>query len=95
MAVAGTVAEGCWKGWDFDQIAVALEYDPEAMSESDWALAGCTKANADVDLLKAAEAIFSLLEKRKGALWPDLLREARRLILESRFYLNRPIELDC
>jgi hypothetical protein len=38
IAVAGAVAEYCWKRWDFEEDSW---YDPNVMSPTDWALARC------------------------------------------------------
>ena len=75
VAVAGTIAEAVWTGEDevdFD--------DPGAMSATDWKQAGVQPGDGD-RLLEAAEVAFALLS---GPLWPALVREARRLILEAR-----------
>ena len=72
VAVAGCIAEAVWTG--------AASFGPEAMSESDWEMAGGAPSKK---LLEAAEEVRDAL-CRTGPLWPDLLREARRLIEEAR-----------
>jgi hypothetical protein len=53
------------------------------MSESDWAGTGCTPGEPSSDLLRVIEHTFSLFNPDTGILWPDLIKEARKLITEA------------
>ena len=83
IAVAGMVAEGVWRDrgatsrcWP-DEMA-----DPDCMSPTDWAGAGCEPGYPDDDLYIAAEKVEELLS---GALFQKLTSLSRRLIeAESR-----------
>ena len=85
IAVAGMIAEELWKvGNDpnrMDSICDLLD-DPNRMSESDWRNAGLIHDGAITTIqLRAMEAVIDLLS---GPLLSELLRQARRLIIESR-----------
>jgi hypothetical protein len=79
VGIAGSVAEHLWSGgWIED-------YSPdEAMSESDWHLAGCDPDDEPDDVLMDAIEDVGRLFTRDGAGWQELLAEARRLIVASR-----------
>jgi WD domain, G-beta repeat len=79
FAVAGSVAEHCWQRFSF---ADTLDHwgEPDAMSESDWAGAGCTPGEPSSNLLRIIEHTFSLFNPGTGILWPALIRETRSLI---------------
>jgi hypothetical protein len=86
FAVAGAVAECCWQRTSYDE---TVDYDTwneeDAMSESDWASCRCEPGNPSTQLLTTIEAVFLLFDREVGKLWPPLLSEARRLIVNSRF----------
>ena len=75
VAVAGVVAEAAWDGSE------ELEEYLLGMSPRDLAMAAGKPHHGRV--LKAAVEVFELLE-RGGHLWSELVREARRLIIEER-----------
>ena len=81
FAVAGAVAECCWRGNSFHDLNWD---DPDAMSASDWAGCGCEPGNPTRQFFRTIEVASFLLDRETGALWPTLLSEARRLIVESR-----------
>jgi hypothetical protein len=87
VAVAGAVAEAAWSG---DEPDLAM------MSESDWEMAGFAsrrrvrRAGYGRDLFEALDDVWSLL-RRGGPLWPELVREARRLIEEARGTLSHTV----
>jgi hypothetical protein len=81
FAVAGAVAESCWNYKGFDE---EVWYDPDAMSESDWAGCGCQPGDPTAKVLKLIQATFLLFDREAGKLWPDVRQEARRLIEDSR-----------
>jgi hypothetical protein len=81
FAVAGAVAERCWSAESFDE---ELWYDPNSMSESDWAGCGCQPGDPTPKLFKVIQATFSLFDRQTGRLLPDLLLEARHLIENTR-----------
>ena len=83
FAVAGAVAEFCWQQDTYDETLDAWD-EPDAMSESDWAGCRCEPGNPSPQLLRIIEMVFSLLDREGGTLWPMLLSEARRLIVNSR-----------
>jgi hypothetical protein len=77
VGVAGSVAEWLWfGGWIED-------FFPDAMSESDWHLAGCAVDQPDDALMQAASDVGELFA-RGGPGWQELVAESRRLIVESR-----------
>lgn len=88
IAVAGFVAELVWRRQDDESsedwapVCYRLEF-PDAMSETDWNLAGCEPGDPDDALLAAAEQVVEMI-RRAGPLWPEIVREARRMIVESR-----------
>jgi hypothetical protein len=82
VAVAGAVAEHCWNHITFDDGRDSW-YEPNVMSESDWAGTGCTPGEPSSDLLRVIEHTFSLFNPDTGILWPDLIKEARKLITEA------------
>ena len=85
FAVAGAVAEFCWQQVTFDEtLGDECWHDVDTMSESDWAGCGCAPGNPTRQLFKTVETVFALLDREAGALWPALLSEARRLIVDSR-----------
>jgi hypothetical protein len=79
LGVAGSVAEHLWHGgWIED-------YSPdEAMSESDWHLAGCDPDDEPDDVFLDAIEDVGRLFTRDGAGWQELIAESRRLIVASR-----------
>lgn len=85
FAVAGAVAERCWNKYTFeDSCGDEFWLDENVMSESDWLGCDCDPGNPTRKVFEAIEAAFSLLERNAGALWPALMSEARRLIVDSR-----------
>jgi hypothetical protein len=76
VAVAGAIAEAVWTGEEPDF------YDPATMSPTDWQWAGVEPGDSDT-LLDAADIVSGLLQPG-GRLWPDLVREARQLIVQAR-----------
>ena len=80
-AVAGMVAEICWEG----ETPLEIDWDdPEILSPTDWGRAGCDPGIPNDALYKAVVSAFAVLNRTDGPLWPDLVREARRLILRFR-----------
>jgi hypothetical protein len=53
------------------------------MSESDWQMAGCEPDQPDDAFWRAIDSV-SRMFRVDGPMWPVVLREARRLIVESR-----------
>ena len=85
IAVAGMIAEELWKAGNdpnrMDSIYDLLD-DPNRMSESDWRNAGLIHdAGLTNAQLRAIEAVIDLLSR---PLLSELLRQARRLISETR-----------
>jgi len=79
--VAGAVAEFCWSNVPcFDTFDLGEWFDPEIMSETDWAMAGCEPGAPTDIVFDAIETVFALLNRASGALWPDLVRRSRQLI---------------
>ena len=81
VAVAGAAAEQCWQRQPFEGDAW---YDPDFMSASDWAITGCTPGEPSLELFEVVEDMFSLFEPRTGRLWPELIKEARSLMVRAR-----------
>lgn len=79
-SVAGVVAEFIWAGEEIEDL---YWYEPEIMSPSDWAGTGCTPGDPSRALLTAVEDTTNLLS-RSGPLWPEVVKTARRLIVEAR-----------
>jgi hypothetical protein len=78
VGVAGPVAEYLWRGgWIEDY------FPDEAMSESDWHLAGCEPDKPDDALMDAIGEVGQMFA-RGGSGWQDLIAESRRLIVASR-----------
>jgi hypothetical protein len=91
IAVAGGIAEACWRCRNSDQDFdcpedLELDYwsDWDIMSESDWALSGCAPCEPSAPFFTAVEKVIDLLRPNGGVLWPDLICTARRLIDVSR-----------
>jgi hypothetical protein len=80
VAVAGSVAEFCWRG---DEIDLFYWYEPEVMSESDWEMADCSPGQPDRACFTAIEEVGELLGRGRP-LWGELIANARRLIVNSR-----------
>jgi hypothetical protein len=80
IKVAGAVAEECWDGKTFE--TSKMEW-ANMMSESD-CQGVCLFENPDQPAIEAAKEVFGLLKKRDGPLWPQLVEEARKLIVKSR-----------
>ena len=86
IGVAGMIAENLWKSRNdpglMDSIYDLLD-DPNCMSESDWRNAGidCDNGWTKTTQHRQIEAVIDL---RSGPLWSELLRRARKLIIESR-----------
>ena len=80
VGCAGAAAELCWRREYFD-----LNYwtDADMLSSFDWRLSGCDPGEPDDSCIEAIERLEYLLSE-DGPLWSDLLREARRLIVDSR-----------
>jgi hypothetical protein len=77
IGVAGAVAEHLWcDGWIED-------FWPDGMSDSDWRLAGCGPDEYDDALWHAIHSVGRMF-RADGPVWPAVLREARRLIVNSR-----------
>ena len=75
IGLAGEVAEHLWRG------GVIEDFSPDdAMSDSDWRCAGYEPHCVDDALEEAAHDVSELL----AMLWAELIREARRLIVEAR-----------
>jgi hypothetical protein len=85
FAVAGSVAEAIWRGGDL--VDTDCWYDPLQMSPSDWQLAECEPGSPDRACLFAIEEVAKLLA-RTGRLRSALVRQARRLIEDSRVHLQ-------
>ena len=85
IALAGMVAENQWRGInDPDRIGDIYDLldDPDCMSETDWCTAGMDHgARLTETQMQDIESVIDLLS---GPLWSKLLRQARRLITESR-----------
>jgi hypothetical protein len=81
LAVSGAVAEFCWERREFDEWDWC---DPDTMSASDWALSGCKPGVPTERFMEVTEKVFGLIDRDTGVLWPPLLKEARRLVEESR-----------
>ena len=81
IGVAGAVAEAVWSGDDVDE-EEQWQWR-EVMSESDWHIVGCAPGDPDEACFAAINQTATLLA---GSLRRPLLREARRLIVESRPY---------
>lgn len=84
VAVAGAVAEACWRNEIFDELYITLEDSPEQMSQSDWEMSGCSVGEVSEEFWDAAERVFELLNRDTGKLWNVLLRETRSLIERAR-----------
>ena len=85
IGVAGMVAEELWKaGNDPDRMDDLYDLldDPNCMSESDWCNAGLDRDTAFTK--KQRREIEAVIDLLSGALWSELLVQARRLIIESR-----------
>jgi len=89
IAVAGTVSEHCWERCSFEYVFDIWD-DPDVMSPSDWAGTGCTPGELPPRLLGIIEHTFSLFNPETGILWPELIKEARRLIIKDRFAVWQP-----
>lgn len=89
VAVAGVVAEACWKKEVFEELYATLEEFPEQMSQSDWELSGCSPEELPEQFWDAIEEVFELLKRDTGKLWNALLTEARGLIVRSRLDAKR------
>lgn len=76
IAVGGPVAVTCW----FDKAPSDWR---DAMSPSDWRSAGCEPDEPDNLCIAAAKRVERML-RRGGLLWPELIREARAIIVASR-----------
>jgi hypothetical protein len=83
FAVAGVVAECCWRRESFDDTQDFWD-EPDSMSETDWIGCGCEPGNPTSELLKIIKLAFSLFDCQTGKLWPRLMLEARWLIENSR-----------
>lgn len=79
VGCAGAVAELSWCREDIEPSAWA---ELDLMSPSDWKL--CGVAQLDDLCVEALERLQYLLDPDGGPLWPDLIVESRRLIVESR-----------
>ncbi|UPK19216.1 hypothetical protein [Bradyrhizobium sp. 131] len=84
VAVAGAVAEACWRDEIFDELYTTLEDFPEQMSQSDWEMSGCSPGAVSEQFWDAMERVFESLNRDTGQLWTVLLREARSLIEGAR-----------
>jgi len=80
LGCAGAAAE---LSWQRDDIHPDHWIAADHMSEADWRLAGCDPGEPD-DLCVEAIAELQDLLAEDGPLWSDLLRQARRLIVEAR-----------
>lgn len=88
VGVAGAIAELSWQREldDIDDFDWCQDWwdDPAIMSESDWDLAGCAPGEPDKPFFTAINKVGALLRRNTGPLWPQLIRAARLLIVESR-----------
>jgi hypothetical protein len=85
IGVAGMVAEYLWKaGNDPDRMEDIYDLldDPNCMSESDWCKAGLDRDGGFTK--KQRRQIEDVIRLLGGPLWPELLKQARTLIIESR-----------
>jgi hypothetical protein len=92
IGVAGAVAELVWRErrdpdafYDLGNVAEETLSDPYSMSPSDWQIAGHDFGDDASDALwRDFQHVTKLFRRDGGKLWPDLLDEARRLIVASR-----------
>jgi len=84
IGVAGAVAQYLGQGGWIEDFSLG----DSSMSESDWALVGDEPGQDDIALYKAIESVGRML-RLDGPIWPRVLREARRLIVEARTRLIR------
>lgn len=80
FGIAGYVAEAIWRNeWLDGDMDMALS-DYDCLSDSDKRACG----PLGEPLERAARQVGKLFDRDSGKLWPDVLRVARQLILESR-----------
>jgi hypothetical protein len=77
IGVAGAVAELCWWGVPVDE-----NFWFDLMSQTDWEVTHCEPVKPDNMCIEAIRSVAEVL-KRGSSHWPDLLIEARKLILDS------------
>jgi hypothetical protein len=80
IGVAGAVAELAWRGEAIDE---DFWFEPTMMSASDWRLVECKPGSPDRNCINVIATVAEVLE-RGASHWPNLLTEARRLIINSR-----------
>jgi hypothetical protein len=94
IGVAGAVAEFCWlearNGDEADIDCVWTWEDPEVMSPSDWRFARAEPGEPDPRFMRAVERVYAEFNPRDGALWQEVCRVARGLIVESRKRSDEP-----
>jgi hypothetical protein len=89
IAAAGTVAEECWHyrnaPGEFEDPWFWEEHfqDPNVMSATDWQMARTEPGDPDAKFMRAVETVHAAFTRE---LWPDVLRTARELIINSRRY---------
>jgi hypothetical protein len=80
IAVAGAVAELCWRGELVDEY---YWFERNIMSETDWRGTQCVPGEPDETCFEAKAAVTAVLE-RGASQWNNLVRTARKLIVSSR-----------
>lgn len=78
FGIAGYVAEAMWRDEWFDVDTLPLDYDD--LSDTDKRACG----PLGEPLERAARRVEKLFDRNTGKLWPEVLRVARQLIVESR-----------
>lgn len=77
VGVAGAIAEHLWRdGWIED-------FWPDGMCDADWQFAGYELDQPDDAFWRAVDSVDSMF-RADGPVWPAVLHEARRLIVDSR-----------
>jgi hypothetical protein len=66
VAVAGAVAEACWRGETFDNFQCDWELGPEIMSQADWEMSGCCPGEVSVQLWKAVKQALNCSKETKA-----------------------------
>lgn len=78
IGVAGAVAEHLGAGLWIENFSL----EDSSVSESDWSLAGCEAGQADEAIARAIYSVGRML-RLDGPVWPQVLREGRRLVVEA------------
>jgi hypothetical protein len=79
IGVAGVIAVTRWRGKSVQDLDWK---NPNTMSTRDWGICDCELGKPTKVLLRAADAVFTLLDPAVGC-WADVLKEAQRLIEEA------------